>query len=251
MATVLEIQKKLKEFDAVARTTSDSSQLETTWRRLFSQRLGPEAASSFTRFYREMRKSNTVKHGKKASRRMAKTAQKKHRKTGRRTQRGGAAPLGYTMTPGLPVKTFGEFPVEAATDPQSIKDLDVFWQSGHGPSAPPAYWPSVPADMGSNKVQTGGGRRRKTRRAQRGGSLMDSLAMRSPFPFNGTVPQNMLQTVASAWSGTPAAASANPVDPAWTLKSDSAGGPINPAVVAPVNNPPGGLATSSLWGSTM
>ena len=80
---------------------------------------------------------------------------------------------------------------------------------------------------------------------------MDSLAMRSPFPFNGSVPPNMLQTASSAWSGTPATASSNPVDPAWTLKSDSAGGPINPAVVAPVNNPPGGLATSSLWGSTM
>ena len=258
MTTVLEIQNKLKEFNAVARTSSDSSLLQTTWQRLFSQRLGPEAARSFADFYREMRKSNTVKHstkgGKKASRRLtsAKTiVQKKHRKTGRRLQRGGAAPLGYTMTPGLPVKTFGEFPIEAATDSQSIKDLDVFWQSGHGPSAPPAYWPTVPADMGSNKVPQAGGGRRNTRRAQRGGSLMETITMRSPFSYISTVPQNTLQTAAGAWSGTPAAVSSNPVDPAWTLKSDSAGGPLNPAVVAPVNNPSGGLATSSLWGSTM
>ena len=255
MATVLEIQNKLKEFDAVARTTSDSSQLQKTWQALFSQRLNPEAASSFARFYREMRKANTmkqVKGHKKSSRRQSKqsSVMKKRKETARR-QHGGAAPLGYTMTPGLPLKTFGEFPIEAATDAQSIKDLDVFWQSGYGPSAPPAYWPTVPTDMGSNKVATqSGGRRRKTRK-QRGGSLMDSLAMRSPFPFNGSVPPNLLQTAASAWSGLPAAPSSNPVDPSWTLKSDSAGGPMNPAVVAPVNNPPGGLATSSLWGSTM
>jgi len=80
---------------------------------------------------------------------------------------------------------------------------------------------------------------------------MDSLAMRSPFPFNGSVPPNTLQTAAGVWSGTPAPASSNPVDPAWALKSDNAGGPLNPAVVTPVNNPSGGLATSSLWGSTM
>lgn len=257
MTTVLEIQNKLKEFDAVARTTSDSSQLQTTWKRLFSQRLGPEAASSFARFYREMRKSNTVKHSKgskKASRRQAKQAKgmmRKRKETARR-QHGGAAPLGSMMIPGLPVRTFGTFPVELGTDSRSVQDLDVFWQSGHGPSAPSAYWPTVSADMGSNKVppQAGGGRSRKTRK-QRGGSLMDSLTMRSPFPFTGSVPPNLLQTASGAWSGTPAAASSNPVDPAWTLKSNSAGGPINPSVVAPVNNPPGGLATSSLWGSTM
>ena len=260
MATVLEIQNKLKEFDAVARATSDSAELQATWQRLFSQRLGPEAASSFARFYREMRKTSTntrkqAKSGKKASRRNAPAAHpmmRKRKESVRRRQHGGAAPLGYTMTPGLPVKTFGEFPIEAATDPQSIKDLDVFWQSGHGPSAPPAYWPTVPADMGSNKVpaQAGGARRTKTRKSQRGGSLADSISMRS-LPFIGSVPPSMLQTVAGAWSGTPAAASANPVDPAWALKSGSAGGLINPGVVAPVNNPPGGLATSSLWGSTM
>ena len=253
--TVLEIQNKLKEFDAVARATSDSSQLQSAWHRLFSQRMSPDAASSFTRFYREMRKSGTMKRSathaaaKKGKKSMKQRKGKGNRKAVSRKQHGGAAPLGYTMTPGLPVTTFGSFPVEADTDPQTIKDLDVFWQSGHGPSAPPAYWPTVPADMGSNKVQSGG--TRKTRRSkQRGGSLLDSLAMRStPAPFIATAPPNMLQTAASSWSGQPAAASANPVDHAWTLKSDSAGGMINPAVVAPVNNPPGGLAVSSLWGS--
>lgn len=260
--TVLELQNKLREFNSVARATSDSSQLQSAWHRLFSQRMTPDAASSFTRFYREMRKSHTVKHGqnhKKSTKgtRGAKGVRgaKGTRGSKGRTQHGGGnlgAPLDYTMAPGLPVVTFGEFPVNVTTDSRMIQDLDVFWKSGHGYAAPPAYFPTVSADMGSNKVQFGGVRSvKKTRRAQRGGSLMDSLAMRSiPAPFIATAPPNMLQTAASAWSGQPAAASSNPVDHSWSLRSDSAGGMINPAVVAPVNNPPGGLATSSLWGST-
>ena len=263
--TISALQTKIKEFDTIARGTSDTSALQTAWRELFSQRLGHNAATSFAHYYKEMREKtgNARKTGKagkagkakKAGKEKASKSYKKSRqalKSGdksRRKQRGGAAlegaPIDSTMTPGLPVMTYGMFPIEAATDPQSIKDLDVYWASEHGIKAPAGYWPTVPVGMGSNKV--GGARR--TRRMQKGGSLMESLAMRLTPPFVGSAPPSALQTMGNYWSGASPAPSASPVDHAWALKGNSAGGMMNPGVVAPISNPPGGLATMSIWGS--
>ena len=220
MPSVSDIQHKLKAFDAFARHTENTDALKRKWRTLFRTNLSELSAKSFVAHYREMRSKHTRgKHGKKS----------------RRMQRGGVAPLDYTLTPGANVAVYGRFPVEVDTDAGSIKDLDVYFQNAltFGCSKEAGLWPQVPANMGSNQV--GGRRRRNTRnnkrsrnksksmrlrrRGQRGGDIFDdigsffgtgytnatgtSLPSLDPIsrPFFASVYPNPLQTAYNTWTG--------------------------------------------------
>lgn len=256
MPSVKQIQGELARFDHAARSTETPDAFKALWKRIFNKELSEVGAKSFARYYKEMRS----KTGTRA----------KHRKTQsvRRRQRGGAAftlpstPVNYGGTvPGLLTNTYGQFPVEVDTDPASIKDLDVYFHDSL-PLSRPGYWPTVPADMGSNKV--GGGRRprsgkrggRKTRRrgsrkgrGQRGGNLLDSLAMR-PFPFASSAPPNAIQSIYNSYSGgtSPVPSPASPVNHTWSL-SGTTGAPINPGLVSNISSNFSRSTSPPLWQS--
>jgi hypothetical protein len=201
------------------------------WHRIFGNAapsMSAAAAKGFSEYYKTM-------------------ARAKKQTTRRRKQRGGAAPLNYVMTPGMPLATWGQFPVEVDTDPGSIKDLDVYFHDSL-PLSPPGYWPNVPADMGSNKFVASGGTRRH--RKQRGGNLLESLAMR-PI-FTATAPPNVLQIAANAWAGSPEAipTPASAVHYTWSPAS-AAGAPINPGRITEIGNDFARLAAPAPWASTL
>jgi hypothetical protein len=100
----------------------------------------------------------------------------KVRKT--RKQRGGMAPLDWTMGQGTSAAVYGRFPVEMGTYDGAIKSLDRFYES---PIA--------------RSCDTTGG---KPAPAQSGGGLFDAFAMgHAP----ASVPRNVIETTVSAIQG--------------------------------------------------
>jgi hypothetical protein len=239
MPSIKEIQRKLAAFDRAGRVAGVPDAYKSAWKRIFNQDLSDASAKSFERYYKNMRS-------------------KSHRRSTRK-QRGGMAPVNYTMTPGLYVEQYGQFPIAVDTDPSSLKELDVYFGDSL-PRSPAGYWPTVPADMGTNKV--GGRRRRRTQRRgrrasrtrrdrrQRGGNLLDSLAMR-PVPYIGTPYPNMIQSVSNAWSGgtTTIPAPPSPVSHTWNLQG-SQGTAINPRLVANIDSGFQRLASPAPWQSS-
>jgi hypothetical protein len=192
--TIAKIQKDLKAFDQFARQTIKHEDadpvdaLQTKWLSLFKAPMSKESAKSFSQYYRKM----VSKHGgKRLTRKMRKT----------RKLRGGAATIlspasiDYQMVPGANVQMYGHFPVEADTDPSTIRDMDVYFNSGMSRTCGVENSArQVPAGMGSNKV---GGRRRRGRTLRRrhaGGSLMESLQV---HPYVSTAPPNVFQVAAN------------------------------------------------------
>jgi hypothetical protein len=250
MPSIKQIQGELAKFDHAARSTETPDAFKALWKRIFNKELSDAAAKSFTQYYKEMR---------------SKSGARKHRKTQsggrrRRTQRGGAAfslpstPVNYGGTvPGLLQNTYGQFPVEVDTDPASIRDLDVYFHDSL-PLSRPGYWPTVPADMGSNKV--GGSRRRRghrsrrVRRKQSGGNLLDSLAMR-PFPYIAGTPPGPIQSVYNSYSGgtSPVPSPSSPVNHTWSLQGQQ-GAPINPGQITNISDSFSRATTPPLWSST-
>lgn len=239
MVTIKQLQQSLKQFDSAARRASTPSDVAQEWKTITKTPMSPDAANAFFAYYKEMRS----KGGRRTSR-------KERRKT--RRMHGGEAPVNYTMVPGLPVNTYGNFPVEVDIDPGSIKDLDVYFHDSL-PLSPPGYWPQVPANMGSNKV---GGRRRTSRknaerrrrsRKQRGGNLLETLTART-IPFLSTPYPNMIQSVANQWNGgtSPVPTPSSPVDHTWALRS---GGMnlINPNQVTDISSDFSKLASPPAW----
>lgn len=240
MKTVLELQDQLRTFDTFARTNSDPRSLQSKWSELFDTSLHANEANAFASYYREMR-SNT--HGSRSRRHS-------RRRNTRKAMKGGSAPLSYQMVPGANVAVYGRFPVEADTDPATIRDLDVYWQSGLTGTcgSGTAYWPSVPADMGSNKV--GGGRRRRRgrtmRRKMRGGNMLESLISR---PVLSTVPENLLQIgVHNVQGGVPSMpVPSSPVQHTWQYMSNGTQGLINPGLVTQIDSDMTKLASPAPW----
>jgi hypothetical protein len=255
MTTISEIQKKLKQFNSFAQTTSDPSAYQRKWNQLFDTSLSSQSATSFASYYRDMRS--------------------KTRRS--RKQRGGAAgiqgaPLNYVTAPGLNIQAYGRFPIEAGTDPASVRDLDVYFQDsltkdcGVKDSSL-----QVPADMGSNKV--GGARRRQSRHKskgkrktqrrrgrkgrrgtyrQRGGDLLESITARAPFVYNSTVSPSLIQQGSHAWTGSTEAVPA-PADPSvhtWEPRTNGLSGLINPGQVAYVPDDVGRLSNPAPWMTT-
>ena len=268
MSSISGIRKKLQTFDTSARRiirTKDSksakSSLQSTWKRIFDKELDDTSAKSFIQYYRKMRS---------------------------RKQRGSSyaitpAPLEYVMTPGQQIATYGRFPVEVDTDPASIQNLDVYYQSaltkGCGTENSSL---TIPVEMGTNQV---GGRSRKNRKnrntrmngknrkntrmngknarknarkntrntrkstrknRQRGGDLMASLSSR---PFAATAPPNVLQTINNAWSGatTGIPAPSSPVNQTWGYLSNGTSGLINPGLVTEISSDITKLANPAPW----
>lgn len=246
MNTIKDLQNKLAQFDTFARAHSDSPRhLEAQWRTLFGSDVPftSNAANAFATYYKEMRSKTSG-----SSRRSRRQTLKSRR--GRR-QLGGAAPLNYTMTPGANVAVYGHFPVPIDTDPGSIRDLDVFWQSGLTGTcgSNTAYWPTVPAGMGSNQV--GGSRRRRvSRRGRRapmkGGNMLESLTYR---PVISTAPPNIAQigyhNITGGTASLPAPAS--PVNHTWQYMSNGTAGVINPGVVTEIQGDMTKLANPAPW----
>ena len=233
----------MREFDAAARHVTSAAGFKALWGRVFGATAAPlsdRAAKSFEHYYKEMR-------SKKSHARRHKT----------RRQRGGVAPVGYGMGPGIFTNSHGHFPVEVDTDPGSLKALDTtIWNDSLLLSKPATWWPQVPADMGSNKV---GGRRRRGRRAgtrrgparrQRGGDLMESLFMR-PLPYTTTPYPNIVQSVSNSLAGgtSPVPTPSSPVQYTW-LPSGTPGAPINPGQITPIANNFDRLASPAPWQTT-
>ena len=247
MTTISEIQRKLKQFNHFAAESNDPVAYQKKWKELFHMPLSSQSAHSFASYYRDMR-SNTRKH-----------ASRKHK------QRGGAAPLDYVMTPGLNIQAYGRFPIEAGTDPASIRNLDVYFRDSL--TADCGIKDSslhVPANMGSNQV--GGARRRASRRArrtmrrrgahgrrrtfrQRGGDLLESITARVPFIHNSSVAPNMLQAAQNVYTGgtQPVPAPADPAAHTWEARTHGVANLINPGLVAHVPNDVGKLANPAPW----
>lgn len=144
----------------------------------------------------------------------------KKRQTHRRKRGGGGlfgAPLSYTMTPGSTVNVYGHFPTEIASDPQSIQDLDVYYRSAltQGCGTENSS-PTLPADMGSNRVP-----------AQAGGS---ASFLNLDRPFLAGTPPNIAQSAMASWSGAtePVPVPSSPVFQAWKYQSEVMPNAINP-----------------------
>jgi hypothetical protein len=251
MPSIKEVQRQLAAFDHAARGAESPDALKASWKRIFHKDLSDAAAKSFARYYKTMRS----KTGKHKSRRATSGGGCGLRS---RRQRGGAAfslpstPVNYGMVPGLLTNTYGQFPVEVDTDPASLRDLDVYFHDSL-PLSKPGFWPSVPGDMGSNKV--GGGRRHRSRRGrrhtrrrgQRGGNLLSSLYMR-PIPYISTPPPNFVQSGFNTFSGGTSSvpAPASPVSHTWNLSS-GLGSPISPGLVTNIDSNFSKLASPAPW----
>ena len=266
MTSIAAIHEGLAAFDSAARKSDSPDDIVASWSGIFKQSMNAESAKSFSQYYKEMRsKTRSNSSGGKRARKIT------------RRMKGGSltpAPIDFTVTPGMPVQTYGNFPVEVDTDPSSIKDLDVYFHDSL-PLSKAGYWPTVPADMGTNTVPSapiatqasvpnmkGGRRGRKSLRMrrlrsrssrkqkQRGGDLLATLNMRS-IPFNPTPYPNPVQSAASAWSGatTSIPAPASPVQSTWSLAGMPGQG-INPRDVTDISSDFSKLASPAPWQST-
>ena len=258
MPSIASVQRGLSKFDTFARKHyTNTSALQEKWKDLFSTPLTSTSAKSFATYYKEMRSKST-----------------------RRNKRGGAlsgAPLDYAMVPGANVQVYGRFPVEADTDPATIRDLDVYFQDsltkGCGIENSSL---TVPVEMGSNKV---GGKRcnmrksranrkntrkntrkasrkanrknnrkanRKTARRHRGGDLTTSLMY---HPYISSVPSGTLQNTILNVQGTEPAVpdSGNPTVQTWNYVSHGTAGTINPGLVTPIVGNFDKLASPPPW----
>jgi hypothetical protein len=263
MPSIAQIQHKMKMFDTQARQAVTKSHpeeaLQKTWKAAFDTPISNASAKSFVNYYREMRsKTRSLRGGMAMS----------------------PAPLSYTTTPGV-IGVYGNFPTEIATDPASIQNLDVFYQSaltrGCGTENSSLH---VPEEMGSNKI---GGRRTRTnrktsrkyarsykakraqtksrkngrktgrktlrKRAARkfyGGNLYESLMT---HPYISSAPPNMIQQLSASMSGStsPVPFPGNPSTHQWQYVSNGTGGLINPGAVTPIGSDFAKLASPAPW----
>jgi hypothetical protein len=268
MHTVAHLQKRLKEFDAAGRGGADAAALKATWGKLFeSAGMPTESAKSFERYYKSLKMAKKQQKGgatAKARREGGKKKQKRvltlKRKEGgarstRRAMRGGAAvalsgaPLSYGgAAPGLPLATYGGFITDFSKDGGALGAMPLTRPEMSIPQSAPGYWPTVPADMGSNQLpQAGGGTRR--RRGQRGGSLWSSLSMRAigGVPYMSSVPPNTLQTAGAAGMAEAPFASGRPEAAAWSTQAGVGAPLINPGAVTSIPSMAASLANPSPW----
>ena len=155
--------------------------VDRAWSAAFQQELSAPAIRGLVAHYR------ALYGGSRAGRKTRRA---------RRSQRGGMAPLDWTMGQGTTATTYGRFPDDFSTSAQAVKSLDLtrFFEN------------SVSRSCDS----TGG---RDTLASQRGGGIFDSLvAGHAP----ASVPRNIVETGVSTLQGAPIT---NPVSapevPTW------------------------------------
>ena len=159
---------------------------------------------------------------------------------GRKTMRGGMAPVGWTTVPQQTAPALpGQMPASGYVAPPNVlpyvssgfdavtwKDsLSVGCTSGVNPSPAPyadigvnAVVPAGAAGANSVAGSMKGGRRLRTRK-QRGGSALLAAAYRPVLSEN---PSTFLHDMQTAWRGQVPAASPSPTDPAFTYKFNGA-----------------------------
>jgi hypothetical protein len=142
------------------------------WREFFKQDLSDPAVQGMIRHYRSVYSPK----GKKAT---------------RKAQRGGMAPMDYTMGQGITGAVYGRFPVEMGATPSVVASLDRFFESPIGRSCDSTGGFDAPSQKGG---------RRGTRRRQHGGGVFDTFFQpRAP----ASVPHNVLETGFSRLQGAP------------------------------------------------
>jgi hypothetical protein len=152
--------------------------VDRAWSAAFQQELSVPAIRGLVAHYR------TLYGGSRAGRKTRRA---------RRSQRGGMAPLDWTMGQGSTATTYGRFPDDFSTSAQAIRSLDLtrFYENSVSRSCDSTgLWPS-----------------------QRGGGIFDSfMAGHAP----ASVPRNIVETGVSTMQGAPIT---NPVSapevPAW------------------------------------
>lgn len=282
---VRDLHTHLTAFDALASKGATPKQLQHKWKELFGVEMTEEAADAFVAYYRDM------KH-RKSTRRSSRKAQRQ----GRKTQMGGSASLlapaslDYTMTPGSYVPVYAKFPTEVATDPSSLRDLDVFFQDSLtkscGNPTEAASFPTPPTDMGSNQVPQAGGKRKGSsrsrsssrsskssrkglafaaRKSRKSGSRKnrrqtyrrrqrggDLLSSLSMRPFLADPYPNAIQQVHNQFSGslTPVPFPSAPEQHAWGYQSHGTAGVINPGLITPVGADYSKFASPPPWQTT-
>jgi hypothetical protein len=260
MRSIQQLQSKLKEFHTYAHKGTEEAGLQRKWEELFETPLTNLSAKSFVQYYKDMRSPKNTKKGGKRTRK-----QQKQQKQQSRHQRGGSATilspaaLDYQLVPGANVTTYGRFPIEAGTDASSIRDMDVYFNSGMSRGCGIENSSrQVPASMGSNKV---GGRRNRTRKqtqrqrqrqkqaqkqAQAGGNLLESLAS---HPYLSGAPPNSVQVAANMWSGNTQTipAPASPAAATWSYVGRGAVGLIDPGLITPIGSDFSKLASPPAW----
>lgn len=257
--TIAHLHSELKAFDDEARaalhTSDPAGSLRSSWARRFGFPMSTASAKSYVDYYRDMtRKSRRT-----------------HRKNG--LMYGGSAlggaPLTYTTTPGANVAVYGRFPIDQTTDPTTINNLDVYFNSAISKDCGVANSSlSVPVEMGTNKV--GGSRRRLRRRGtykkqrngrksrrtnatrrgrkQRGAGFFDSLTMRFPPNFSTVFP-NQAQSWGNQWSGatTPVPFPSNPEITRYSLMTSGNEQLIDPGKVSSIDSTFMKLASPPPW----
>jgi hypothetical protein len=204
--------------------------IRSTWKRLFHGTLDSESAKGFVKHFRSDR-SSTRKQRKGSEASLVK-------------QRGGMAPIAYQMGPGIPsATTNGHYPTDASTDAESKHNMDVYFNSGMSRTAGTESWrfPTVPAEMGSNKV---GGRRRtrRSRKQKGGGSLLETIGH---VPFLPGAPLTSVQTGYAAYSGQPPAPSSDPTSTAWSYSNIKS--VIDPSSITRIDKDINQLVTPTPW----
>jgi hypothetical protein len=129
----------------------------------------------------------------------SKSKNKNKNKTRKQKQRGGMAPMGWTMGQGTTDFTYGRFPVEIGTSPNTLAALDLgrFYESTGGRSC---------NTTGGHAAGQLGGRRvtkkqkQNQKQNQRGAGIFDALLM--PH-MPASVPRNFLETGVSSLQGAP------------------------------------------------
>ena len=108
------------------------------------------------------------------------------RKTRKQKQKGGMAPMNWTLGQGTTDPVYGRFPVEIGTSPQAIRGLDLgrFFESNTGRTC----------------NTTGGHPAPNQSQSQGGGSFTAAMAQ-GHFP--ATIPHNTIQTIGSSLQGAP------------------------------------------------
>lgn len=137
------------------------------------------------------------------------------RKT-RKAQRGGAAPIDWTMSQGNTGYTYARFPVHEGSQPHFVRDLDRFYESPIGRSC----------DSTGGRAPHVGGRRKTGKRNQKGGGVYDNLVsfatgggvgasvMMGAPPYSS--PQNPVATAVGAFQGHPVGnPPSHPVNNTW------------------------------------
>ena len=118
--TIEGLQASFEKVDSKARALIEQGRtdselvaaLKDLWVDQFSTDLSHVAAIGLVKHYRSVHKSV-----------------RKTRKNHRRSQKGGMAPMGWTMGQGTTDFTYGRFPVEIGTSPQAMRALDRFDES--------------------------------------------------------------------------------------------------------------------------